>query len=177
MLRTHFARRINNVLPLISCLLIVALLSGGCQPLKQKFIRKKKEKSTRSEFVPVLDPIDYGPATISAKERYSKHYLLWKIWLRDFVQGVGENNSEKKMKYLVDQMIVNLTEMQRWIVEEKRAAINDHIVKTTEVRTELDKPVQLISIERLIRRIDRDGRKLMKELNPDAMEQFYIQKQ
>jgi len=155
MLRTHFARRINNDLPLISCLLIVALLSGGCQPLKQKFIRKKKEKSTRSEFVPVLDP----------------------IWLRDFVQGVGENNSEKKMKYLVDQMIVNLTEMQRWIVEEKRAAINDHIVKTTEVRTELDKPVQLISIERLIRRIDRDGRKLMKELNPDAMEQFYIQKQ
>ena len=63
------------------------------------------------------------------------------------------------------------------ITAKKRAAINDHIVKTTEVRTELDKPVQLISIERLIRRIDRDGRKLMKELNPDAMEQFYIQKQ
>ncbi|MBU0468442.1 MAG: hypothetical protein KKF78_04445 [Candidatus Omnitrophica bacterium] len=176
MLRTQANKEVVKVLPVISCLLIVVVLSAGCQPLKQKFTRKKKDKSSSHEFIPVLDPIDYGPATVTAKDRYSKHYSLYRVWRRDFVQGLGDNSNEKKIKYLVDQMLVNLTEMQRWIVEEKRIVLNEYILETKRVRTELDKPFQMISIERLKRRIDRNGKKLTREMNPDAMETFYIQK-
>lgn len=176
MLRIKTDLKLGKNLPLISCLLMVVILTVGCQPLKQKFIRKKKGNNASREFIPVLDPIDYGPATVTSKDRYSKHYSLYRVWFRDFVQNIDSRSSDKKMKYLVDQMIVNLTEMQRWVVEEKRIDIGDYIIETSKVRDKLDEPSQLRSIERLKVKIDRIGRKLIREMNPDLMEPFYIRK-
>lgn len=176
MLRIKTDLKFARSFTIISCLLVVVTLAAGCQPLKQKFIRKKKGKKASYEFIPVLDPIDYGPATVTSKERYAKYYSLYKVWLRDFVQNVDSRSNEKQMKYLVDQMMVNLTEMQRWVVEEKRIAIQNYIIETSEIREELDKPSQLISIERLKVKVDRSGRKFIREMDPDLMEPFYINK-
>ena len=61
--------------------LIVAVMmtTVGCEPLRKKFIRKRKAAQESSEDIPVLEPIDYPDKVYTAEDLYKQHYSLWQV--------------------------------------------------------------------------------------------------
>jgi len=114
-------RRFTLNTSFICSLCVVFLAISGCTPLRKKFTRKKKDKQANQKFIPVLDPIDYPEKVYSAAEKYKYHYSLWKVWNKDLLQVLERNGSEKRQKYLLDQAIVQLKEMQNSLSDEKKA--------------------------------------------------------
>ena len=51
-------------------LVLVSLLCGGCEPLRKKFIRQKKQDKEISGTIPILEPIDYPEKIHSSAEDY-----------------------------------------------------------------------------------------------------------
>lgn len=98
------------------CLLcaLVILVSGlsGCEPLRKKFTRKKKE-TKQQEFIPVLQPVDYPDQYESPAEEYQYHYSLAKVWHKDVMTALDEDASDKRLMYILAQMIVHMEAMQQ----------------------------------------------------------------
>src|SRR3989344_4966549 len=84
-----------SVLSVLVVLCVLTVAVGGCTSLRKKFARKKKEKTNEQAFVPVLDPVDYPPPSVSPEERYRYNYSLWKVWYRDLVKNIDGKESGK----------------------------------------------------------------------------------
>ena len=159
----------------ICCFVILILFLSGCQPLKRKFTRKKKKGKVLQEFIPVLEPIDYGPSTITSKDRYSKHFSLWRIWEKDFVQNVSSETNDKRMKYLLNQMVEHLNEMRKWIVEEKRNELDQLISEIIKIKKEFNKPAQSRNTNAIKRRVESNARKILRDFKPGTVDEYFIQ--
>ncbi len=114
----------------ISIILIVSLFAlelSGCTALKKKFTRKKKEK-------PKI--IRYRPVTKYEKrpnaELYQKHFVYWKTWQSDLIRRLGE--SRKRDTRCIDEIITNLEDMKKFLVDEKAKELQPHIDKLLTVR-------------------------------------------
>jgi len=94
--------------------LIVLFAIGGCTPLKKKFTRENKKDPKDKGFIPVLDPIQYPQASVSPEKQYKLHYSLWRVWHTDLMDQFRRDGKDKKQEYLINQMIVELTEMKNW---------------------------------------------------------------
>lgn len=154
------------------CVLAVSL--GGCTTLRRKFTRKKKEKTSEQAFIPVLDPIDYPPPSISPEERYRYHYSLWKVWHRDLVQNVERRESDKRQKFLVNQAIVQLEEMKKWMNAEKQKELAECISGWREVLAMYDRPAAMRSDSAVKRKIEANAKKIRNQFNPDVARDFLI---
>src|SRR3990167_5723451 len=123
-------RRNERYLSVLSILVVLCVLTvsvGGCTSLRKKFTRKKKEKTNEQAFVPVLDPVDYPPPSVSPEERYRYNYSLWKVWYRDLVKNIDAKESDKNQKYLVGQIIAQLEEMKKWVSEAKQKELSERV--------------------------------------------------
>ncbi|HLF17325.1 MAG TPA: hypothetical protein VI749_00315 [Candidatus Omnitrophota bacterium] len=153
-------KRHQRLLVPISCLLVVSLVFCGCEPLRKKFTRKKKELK-KEEFIPVLDPIDYPPSLISAREKYEYHYSMWQVWNKDLRQHLSENAMDKRKKYILSQIIQQLQDMKRWIPQEYAAKVDQMLADGEVVSKELDKPEVMRNqqlMESRLRRMESLGR-------------------
>ena len=65
------------------CLISLTATLIGCEPLRKKFTRNKKNKEVSQEFIPVLEPIDYAENTKTPEEEYKHYYSLWKVWEKE----------------------------------------------------------------------------------------------
>ena len=157
----------------VVCLSVFVSSVGGCAPLRQKFIRKKKEKSQVEEFIPVLDPIDYPPKMVSAQERYQYHYSLWRVWQRDMVSNIENQESDKRQKYLVGQVIVQLEEMKKWIVGEKKTELDSLIHELREISEAYANPAAMRNQSSLKRKFEANARKVRDQFNPQQMNHFF----
>ncbi len=155
------------------CVLTVSL--GGCTTLRKKFTRKKKEKTSQAGlFVPVLDPIDYPPPTISVSERYQYHYSLWKIWYRDLLENLERRESDKRQRYLLGQAIASLEEMKKWLNAEQQAKFNRCIDDWQEVLAMYDHPAAMRSDVTIRRKINASAKKIRDQFNPKAASHILI---
>lgn len=154
------------------CVLTVSL--GGCTTLRKKFTRKKKEKTSEQAFVPVLDPIDYPPPTISALERYQYHYSLWKIWYRDLLQNLERRESDKRQRYLLGQAIASLEEMKKWLNVEQQARFNRCIDDWREVLAMYDRPAAMRSDTTIRRKINASAETIRDQFNPNTAPHILI---
>ena len=148
----------------------------GCEPLRKKFRREKKEKKDLG-FVPVLDPVDYAPARVSAKERYSYHYSLWKVWEKELAQNyINDNNkkSDKRQNYLLTQMITHLTEMKRWINPQKAEEMDKPLSELYKLQKEYDKADALRSRFKMKSLLSRTSRMIRDNFSPLVIEEHYI---
>ena len=158
----------------VVCLSVLLVSVGGCASLRKKFVRQKKKAAQEEEFIPVLDPTDYAPAVVSAEERYAYHYSLWKVWYRDLVENIEHKKSDKKQKYLLGQVVVQLEEMGKRLGEEKRKELNVFIGEWEAIRAFYEKPAPMRSASSLKRKIEASAQKIRQQFNPDAVRVFLI---
>jgi len=153
-----------------ACLCLTVLVSAGCEPLRKKFTRQKKKDDKVSNFIPVLEPIDYPAKQYGAKEGYAQHYSLFKIWFSDFDVLREQSRNEKKIIADLDAAINELTEMEKYL----QGASKDELAKIKSqvqlIRNEFDKAKSFRNQARLnsdVRAIDMAVRK---KLKPDVVE-------
>lgn len=158
----------------VVCLSVLLVSVGGCASLRKKFVRQKKKAAQAEEFIPVLDPIDYAPAVVSAEERYAYHYSLWKVWYGDLIENIEHQESDKKQKYLLGQVVVQLEEMGKRLGEEKRKELNVSIGEWETIRALYEKPAPMRSTSSLKRKIEASAQKIRRQFNPDAVSDFLV---
>ena len=167
--------RINSLLSVLIIFNLVSVMisASGCEPLRKKFIREKK-KDKVSNFVPVLDPIDYQPAVHTAKEHYSQHYSMWKVWQRDFLDVADASTSDKRQKYTLTQAMAQLEEMKKWIVNDKQTELNSLIAELQEVEAEFNKPAPVRNSYLMRRKFETVAKQIQHEFKPNLMEDSFI---
>lgn len=155
----------------VVCVCLFSFTLVGCEPLRKKFTRKKKEDKTKA-LEPILTPVDYGVPQISPEERYRHHYSLWKVWQEDLIEAVNQEESDKKQKYAFLAAIAQLEEMKKWIPEEKQRELIPLIDEAGVLQKELDKPAGLRNVFSFRRKIEILGKKIRHSFSSKAMTPF-----
>ena len=159
---------------MVFVLLITMAVNSGCEPFRKKFVRKKKEEK-KNEFIPVLEPVDYDERVKSAQERYEQHYSLWKVWEKDFLQAIQEKNPiDKQQEYALNQMVVQMQEMAKWITGEKKDYLVRQIQEVKRIQNEYEKPAQLRDAFSLINRMRRIGKAMREGLSPKLLSEDFV---
>ena len=104
-------RRLHKNVPYKFFFYVLAFLfliggSSGCEPLRKKFTRKKKEEKVKG-VEPILEPIDYAPLIHAPIERYKYHYNLWHVWHKECITALSIKDNDKRIKYFYDQSSIN----------------------------------------------------------------------
>ena len=163
-----------SVLSVLVILCVLTVSVGGCVSLHKKFTRKKKDKTDEQAFVPVLDPIDYPPPSVSPEERYRYNYSLWKVWQRDLVQRIESNESDKSQKYLLGQIIARLEEMKKWVTEVKQKELTAAVGEWNAILAMYEQPAALRSRISLKHKVEASAKKVRNQFNPEAVKEFLI---
>ncbi len=166
---------VNVICSLVLCLVIL-FSSGGCEPLRKKFIRQKKVEK-KIEDAPILTPIDYVPKNTSPKERYAHHYSLLRVWYKELHEEMTERKfpSDKRQQSLLGEMIAQLNEMKKWVVVEKQDEITPFITQLQKIQEELEQSSFFGNNVPLATRIDRIEKKIRRNFSPKVMEKYFIQ--
>ena len=138
----------------ISCVLILAVSSGGCEPLRKKFRREKKKDKIVQE-IPVLEPVDYPAETHTPQELYKQHYSLFQVWFKELIEAVSDQDiSRKRQLYLLNQTILQLQEINNLMTEEKQENFSKKLDKLNRVKKDLEAPVSTRSMSSLVRELE-----------------------
>lgn len=165
--KKYYLRRLVLNTSFICGLCVVFSVLSGCAPLRKKFTRKKKEdRQVDQKFIPVLDPIDYPEKIYSAEENYKHHYSLWKVWNKDFLQVLERDGSEKRQKYLLDQAIERLEEMQNLLSDEKKAGLAELVDELKNVRQDYNKSSSMRSKFSMRSKVERNAKKIRNQFSP-----------
>jgi len=163
-------QRVANSTYFICFLCAIFLILSGCAPLRKKFTRqKKKDKQLDPRFIPVLDPIEYPEKIYSVEEKYKYHYSLWKVWNKDFLQVLERNGSGKRQKYLLDQSIEQLEEMNILLNDAKQAELKGLIDERGIVLQEYDKQSAMRNKFSIRSKVQRNGRKIRNGFSPKVI--------
>ncbi len=173
MLNSRFMRK----LIVVCCLLTFIFSAAGCEPLRKKFVRKKKkDKDEMQAFIPVLEPEEYAVKVYTPEERYRQHYSLWRAWNDEFLSTVQEmesdrqgRSSDKKQKYLLGQIISQLQEMSPWVQaaqQQELQAIRDVL---NALLARYEKPPEMRNMSAIRKDVETNAKKVRLQLNPDIL--------
>ena len=135
--------RIFNFKKILACGLIVsfAITVASCEPLRKKFIRKKKASEQASEEIPILEPIDYPKITHTVEDIYKHHYSIWQVWQREIVNDIQNSSNRKKQLYDVEQISSQLGELNGlFLTGEKREELGRILKRIQKVQDDLNQP-------------------------------------
>jgi len=93
--------------------LVILLLLTGCAGLQRKFTRKKNKEEKIS---PVVISFDYAKG-LRVDELYKKRFLFWRTWQDELIDRM--DGAYKKRIECYDQAIMNLREMQKYLIGAK----------------------------------------------------------
>lgn len=151
------------------CFLIgISVLCGGCQPLRQKFIRKKT-KMKEEKFIPILEPVDYGQNAVSMEEKYTHFYLVYTVWEKELVTAIEEDDSEKRLKNHLEQLVLQLQEMQKVAPIEIRNSLAEIIMNYQSLGPQIDKSKVFRNEDYIVSQMRKLERKVRNELKPDVI--------
>ncbi len=171
-----FNKKIGRIFFVIAGVAFLSLSLSGCTTLRKKFIRKKKKSKQSESFIPVLEPIDYPVAIHSSQERYAHHYSLWKVWQRDLIQTIERKESDKRQKYLMAQVLVQLDEMKKWISQEKQQELTKIINNFQRIESEWTKPAAMRNAFSLKKKLELNARRVRNDFNPKGKpDTFFVQ--
>ena len=121
-------------------IILLIFIASGCEPLRKKFTRQKKKDESQSAFIPVLDPVDYPDKVETPEESYRHYFSLWQVWDKDFMMRLQENSSDKKINFTFNQVLLQLTEMEKLLTGEKQQKIREYIGQLTALGQDLKQP-------------------------------------
>jgi hypothetical protein len=108
---------------------IFSMLLGttGCEALKKKFTRKKKEVVKMPRIYQVKK-YEKRPTP----ELYKKHYVYWMTWHSELLKVLGKNR--KKDTLCINEIVGNLKDMEAILVKSKADELRPHIERLEKVR-------------------------------------------
>jgi len=113
-------------------LVFAAVLNlAGCETLRKKFTRKKKE-TVKMPRIYQVKKYEKKPTP----ELYKKHFSYWASWQSEMIKTLGVNN--KKDKLCIEQIVSNLNDMQGILLPDKAAALQVHIDNLMKVKDIVD---------------------------------------
>lgn len=139
---------------------------SGCEPLRKKFVREKKKDKNSTEFIPVLSPIDYAQKSVSPEKKYRYHYGLWQVWIRDYLTIIQKKGSDKREKYLLDQIILQTMEMQKWVSKTQSQGLVKILDKLNQAKETYKKPRLVRNISRLKIKINSVEKMMRRQFSP-----------
>ncbi len=158
--------------PLVLVFLCVFLLEG-CEPLRKKFIRSKREDATNNKTKVVLEPEDYSPENYTAEEKYVKQYNLWVIWGKSLEEALVESENEKRHRYFMANGLKALKEMSLYLKEEKRVVLEVIILEFEKINEEILKPHGFWNKGSIVRRVKNHSIKLRTAFNPKDLQGYF----
>jgi len=172
MIKFFRVRKIERtIVPLVCCLLVIAISCSGCENLRKKFRRTKKKKDQVDNFVPVLTPIDYPAIIDTPADYYKQAYSLWSVWYGD-MSGIllAEESTGKEEKFAINSLISQLERMAGLLNEEKAAGLKTIIAGFQEISAELDNAPQIRSKSRMKSQMRRLGSEVRKNYKLEFVE-------
>ena len=165
---SKMSRSFFSFLGLAVCFVFVATILQGCEPLRKKFTRQKKEEQEQQEE-PILDPIDYPEKAYDAKADYDYRFSLFHVWEKEFISGVDDLVAAKRLKFFIESIIVQLEEMDKIVVDDKRAGLQKGIQGFREISKTLDMPVELFNTRDLKRQAENLAKPIFLNYTPTKM--------
>jgi len=147
------------------CLCMIIMTAAGCEPLRKKFTRKKKEQK-QEDIIPLLEPLDYPSKALSVFEQYRHHYSLWQVWHKDLMTAIKYNESDKSINYMLGQLIVQIEELQKISGASLEEGLGDIKNELNNVVKEFAKPAGLRNRTLIENRLIRLDRKFRKNYSP-----------
>ncbi len=166
--------RNRQIIPLVVYLLMACLLLSSCEPLRKKFTRQKKGEKAETELAPILEPIDYPKSSYSVPKDYKYHYSLWKVWHGDLLTALQENESQKRQLDILDQMVAQLEEMKKLMVEEKQKGVVQIIASLQRIRNDLAQPTPFRNTFVIKKNVETIDRQIRKDYNFEMIEKSLL---
>ncbi|MCK5215788.1 MAG: hypothetical protein KAR05_10615 [Candidatus Omnitrophica bacterium] len=160
-------RRLSMValIVLVGCM---SLMLSGCEPLRKKFVRKKK-KGREKEVLPILEPIDYVAKKESSPEIYRKYYAMRKVWHKDLLMALEEGGRDKHVLYVIDKEIMLLVDMKNLLQEAKQKGIEAQIQKLRKIEADLNRPEAFRNQDAMLKNLIRIDRDIRNDFKPDVV--------
>ena len=139
-------------------MVILAVSTTGCEPLRKKFVRQKKKSAESSEFIPVLDPVDYPDRVVDAGQRYRYYFSMWQVWLRDLLTVLDEGGSDKRITYLLNQTHVQMEEMSKLLTGPQKEELRKSMQELLQMQEAMNMPAAMrdgVGMKRRLQGIDR----------------------
>lgn len=152
----------------VSFLLVFFLLMNitGCEGLKRKFTRKKKE----AVKMPRIYQAKKYTKTPSP-ELYKKHFAYWQSWQSELISVLGENH--KKDMRCAEEVVGQLKDMQGILVPEKAEEMKPHIEKMVKVKDMIFNEEMSVANREYIRStLEREDRLINKEFSYTKVKDF-----
>ena len=154
---------------IISILIILAIAFNvaGCEPLKKKFTRKKKE-TIKMPKIHQVQKYEKKPSP----ELYQKHYAYWASWQSDMIRTLGE--SHKRDKMCIEQIVTNLQDMQNILIPEKGVELKKHIDRLIEVKDIISREaLSQFNKQYVLTTLEREERFVKREFYYDKVKKYF----
>ena len=122
----------------IAYVLVVAIVTGGCEPLRKKFTRKKTKGTEETAEAPILEPMEYPKKVYHPEDLYKKYYSLWKVWHKELLENMSDNMSRKRQLYLLNQVVSNLLQMQELLLKQKQAEFKGVLDRLKKIQIDME---------------------------------------
>ena len=165
--------RFNFIIILV--LIFLASSVSGCEPLRKKFIRKKKE-TQNTEAMPVLQPIDYPEKVVAPASILEQRYGFWQVWYGEASQDLSDGSTDKRVGYDLSQLAVQLVELQKLFSGPQQKQLLDLAARLERIRTNFRSPAGVrdtSGIVKDLRLLDKDFRK---QFRPQVAKEFLTAK-
>ena len=156
----------------LSIILIFFLLLNitGCESLRKKFTRKKKE-TVKMPHIYQVRKYEKKPSP----ELYQKHYVYWTSWQTELISVLGEN--QKKDRRCIEEAVGQLCDMQNILVPEKGQELAPHIEKMMSVKdTIFNEELTQANRDYVLRTLEREDRLIKKDFSPGKVKNYLKKK-
>lgn len=138
----------------------------------RNLFRQKKNKDTRTDFVPILEPMEYTRVAANSFEAYKNHYQMMRAYFSDAQSVIGFFAAgEKRARYHINQIVSHLEGMAALLTGPQKEEANGFLIRLREVLKEYDKPAGIRRhdlIKSAIRKVELDIRRTLK---PDMVKE------
>ena len=155
----------------LSSLLVLSLCSSGCEPLRKKFVRKRKGEVKVPD--PILQPVDYEKERNFPDRRYGYHYSLWRVWSKELMTSIDDKDSPKRQTGLMSHCMEQLKQMQALLSEPKFTEMGKVITQFQSVDQELNKPAPLRNMVLIQDLLERYSKEIRLNFNSEVLKGSY----
>ena len=152
----------------LSAILIFFLLLNltGCETLRKKFTRKKKE-TVKMPHIYQVRKYEKKPSP----ELYQKHYAYWTSWQSEIIRVLGENH--KKDARCIEEAVGQLYDMHNILVPEKAKELAPHIEKMANVKDIIfNEELTQANKDYVLRTLEREDRLIKKDFSPGKVKDY-----
>lgn len=161
----------NNAYPkkwrsAVTIFLVVSFIcAAGCEPLRKKFIRKKKNEE-QTQVTAILDPIEYPGTIKTIGNIYEERYAIWKVWQDELETNLINNANDKKIRSTIRQIKEQLTALRLLLQEDARPGMDPFFVRLDRLDNIFDNSPDLRNKDLVLSRVRALGKDIKNQYAP-----------